>query len=554
MSRDPSPPRPPVHDSLAALENEITDHLFELQPSFAVFLGLHRYDGRVPELARDATDRWATTADRLLRRVRELPDGSLAAGRRMDRALLELLLDSQLFDLRESRDFDRNPMGYLGLASLTAYMVRDYAPLPQRVDAMVDTLEAVPRILKDARGRLDRILPEPFLRLAHSIGGGLPGHFVEAEQLAARSAPALGERIRDARGPAETAVREFLRALKEEYGPRASPEFALGPERYQRLLWVREGIREPFHAIHAAGLRDLRRNQARLEEIAAAQRPPVSAPDLLESLYRDHASAESLLSEARAFVDESKQFVIARNLATVPPTASCRVEETPVYGRALSTASMNPPGPFEASGEEGIYFVTPVDPAWTPAKQEEWLRSLNRPILRNVTVHEVYPGHYLQFLHFRATANSMARRVGISASFTEGWAHYCEQLAIEQGLDGGSATAEAAQIHDALLRDCRLLSSIGLHTGGMTLAESAQLFQKEAFMEALPAEREAIRGTFNPEYFCYTLGKLAILEAREKHLRTTFGGSLQKFHDRLLSFGCPPVGLLETLFSTASPN
>ncbi len=545
-------PGAPAHDALASLESEITDHVFELQPTYAVMLGLHRYDGRVPLAGREATDGWAATADRLLARLREIPEERLPGPRAIDRVLLELLLQSQLFDLRESREYDRNPMGYLGAVSLTSYMVRDYAPLPHRVDAMVRVLEATPRLLREARSRLDRILPEPFLRLSQAIGTGLPAHFAEAEGLAGRSSAALGERVREARGPAESSVHEFLRALKEEYGPRASPEFALGAERYQRLLWVREGIRTPFSEIEAAGWKDLRRNQARLAEVAARARPEPTVPALLESMYRDHPSADRLVPEAREFVEESRRFVLDRSLATVPPTADCRVDETPVYGRALSTASMNPPGPFDDSGEEGVYFVTPVDPAWTPERREEWLRSLNRPMLRNITIHEVYPGHYLQFLHFRMHPNSTTRRISLSASFTEGWAHYCEQLAIEQGLGGGEPTAEAAQLHDALLRDCRLLSSVGLHTGGMSLAGSAQLFQKEAYLEPLPSEREAIRGAFNPEYFCYTLGKLAILEARAKHLGTTFGGSVKGFHDRLLSLGCPPVGLLDTLLSGGS--
>jgi uncharacterized protein (DUF885 family) len=544
-----SAPRTEVRDELAALENAVTDHVFELQPSYAVFLGLHRYDGRLPDLSLEATERWASGAERLLGRLRDLPAERLGPDRRVDKMFLELLLEGPLFDLRESREYDRNPMAYLGAVSLTSYMVREYAPLPQRVDAMVRTLEGVPKLLKEGRGRLHRVLPEPFLRLSQAIGGGLPSHFQEAEELAGRSASALADRVRAARAPAVAAVREFLRALKEEYLPRATPDFALGPERFQRLLWVREGIRTPFSEIARAGTADLRRNQERLAEIARGLRPPKSATELLEGMYRDHPTSEGLLEEARGFVEETQRFVERRELASIPQGASCRVEETPVYGRALSTASMNPPGPFDIAGDEGIYFITPVDAAWTPEKREEWLRSLNRPMLRNITVHEVYPGHYLQFLHFRASAGTTARRVYLSSSFAEGWAHYCEQLAVEQKIAEGEPTAEAAQLHDALLRNCRLLASIGLHTGGMSLAQASELFRREAYMEALPAEREAIRGTFNPEYFCYTLGKLAILEARGRYLAGAFGGSLRRFHDRLLSFGCPPVGLLDELLA-----
>jgi uncharacterized protein (DUF885 family) len=537
-------------DPLGPLEDETIDHIFELQPGYAVFLGLHQYDGRLPHLDRTATDRWAAEADRLLARLRALPDGELPPARRLDRLLLELLLESPLFDLRESRDYDRNPMVYLGTPSLTAYMVREYAPLPQRVDAMVATLQAVPRLLHEGRGRLDRTLPQPFVQLAQSIGEGLPGHFREAEEMAAAANPALAARVREARGPAETAVKEFLEALRTEYAPRATPEFALGAEKFQRLLWVREGLRTPFAEILAEGWEDLRRNQARLAEIAAAAGGSDPAT-LLESMYRDHPTADGLLPLARTFVEETRAFTEAQALATVPAEAECRVEETPSYGRELSTASMNPPGAYDATGAVGIYYITPVSAAWAPAKQEEWLRSLNRSILRNVTAHEVYPGHYLQFLHHRAAPNPPARRVFLSNAFTEGWAHYVEQATVEAGLGAGDPRAEAAQLHDALLRNARLVSSIGLHTGGMTLAESEAVFRREAHLEELPARREAIRGTFNPEYFCYTLGKLAILKARREFLGPRFHGSLRDFHDRLLSFGAPPVGLLEELFRAA---
>ncbi|MHB8352439.1 MAG: DUF885 domain-containing protein, partial [Thermoplasmata archaeon] len=504
---------------------------------------------RLPKLSRDATDRWVARARGLVRQLKEIPGERLSSDRAIDRTLLELLLESSLFDLTESRDYDRNPMAYVSALSLTAYMVREYAPIAQRVDAMVRTLEEVPRVLREGRARLDRVVPEPFLRLALAIGSGLTDHFAEAEEVAQRGSASLGERLRTARGPAVQAVADFLRALKDEYGPRAGPDFALGADRFQRLLWVREGIATPYAEIEAAGRKDLASNQARLQELARTASAGGSVHDLLERLYRDHPGATELVPETRALVEECRKFVEDKELVSIPPGAHCRVEETPVYGRALSTASMNPPGPYDTAGDEGIYFVTPIDAAWTAEKQEEWLRSLNRPMLRNITFHEVYPGHYLQFLHFRSATASTARKVYLSGSFAEGWAHYCEQLVIEQGYRADDPAAEAAQLHDALLRDCRLLVAIGLHAGTLTLAGAAQLFRDGAHMEALPAEREAIRGTFNPEYFCYTLGKLALLEARRKHLVGGGPAALRRFHDRVLSFGCPPVGLLDRLLA-----
>ena len=537
----------PSSAELDALEREVVDHLFVLQPAYAVGLGLHDYDGKLPDLSEPATGAWATHADRLLARLEAADGGRLSEDRSVDRFLLRLLLESPLFDLRESDDLGRNPMSYLGQVSLTSYLSREYAPVPQRVEAIVRVLEGVPALLAEGRRRLKGPLPKPFVDLSLAIGGGLPAHFAEAEEFAARAG--LGGRVASARALAEPETAQFLHWLREEELPRAVPEFALGPDRYQRLLFVREGIETPFEEIRRAGAADLARNQARLDEIARAQR--TSVDELFARQNRDHPAAGELLENARKYVAETRGFVERHRLATVPGEADCRVEETPVWGRALSTASMNPPGPFDRASAEGVYYVTLVDPKWTPTQAEEWLRSFNHAVLRNVTVHEVYPGHYLQFLHFRRTPGSLARKVYLSPSFVEGWAHYAEQLAIEQGLGRESAAAEVAQIHDALLRDCRLLASIGLHAQGMSLETATELFQREAHCERLPAEREAVRGTFNPEYFCYTLGKLAILNARGRVLASRFGGDLGAFHDAVLATGCPPVGLLDTLLGAA---
>jgi uncharacterized protein (DUF885 family) len=535
-------------DPLTALEREIVDHLFVLEPGVAVGLGLHEYDGRLPDLSVAATDKWAAAAGALLLRLEAVDPPSLSPTRRVDRFLLRLLLESPLFDLRDCHDLERNPMLYVGVVSLTSYLAREYAPAARRVDAIARTLAGFPALLEQGRRRLAGPLPQPFVQLALTMGDGLPAHFAEAEAFA--RAAGLADKVVEARRGAEAALAPFLAWLRTEALPRATPDFALGAERFTRLLFVREGIRTPVEEIRRAGAADLARNQARLAAIAKEEGRP--AAELLERLGDDHPPADQLLGTARAFVDETRAFVAAHDLATLPEPAACRVEETPAFGRALSTASMSPPGPFDGQAAEGVYFVTLVDPAWSPTQQEEWLRSMNRVLLKNITVHEVYPGHYLQFLHLRASATSLARKVYHSSSFVEGWAHYCEQLAVEEGLGAGSHDAELGELQDALLRNCRLLSAIGLHTEGWTVERATELFRKEAHLDRLPAEREAIRGTFDPEYFCYTLGKLAILDARRRLLATKFGGSLRRFHDAVLGAGCPPIGLLEEIAAGAS--
>src|SRR5579864_1595132 len=255
-------PLTPAADELGPIEVGVLEHVFELQPSYGVFLGLHQYDGRLPDLTRGFTERWAAGSRSWLARLDALAEGRLTSGRRLDRRLLRLLLEGPLFDLEESHELERNPMSYVGSISLTPYMVREYAPLEHRVEAMARTLEAVPALLENGLARLEPQLPEPFVRLALAMGSGLPAHFAEGEALARTGNGAMAGRVAAARGPAETAVQRFLETLQRDYVPRQVAEFALGPARYQRLLWVREGLTTPFAEIEKAGWADLRRNQA----------------------------------------------------------------------------------------------------------------------------------------------------------------------------------------------------------------------------------------------------------------------------------------------------
>ncbi len=503
-------------------------------------------DGLLPDLSAEATVRWSATTKELLRGLAAIPESDLSVSRRLDRNLLRLLLEGNLFDLEETRELDRNPMAYLFHPDLTNYISRDYAPVSKRVAGIVRILSSVPALFETAKQRLEPVLPRPFVTLSIQIAGGLPAHFEEGESFAGTGSAALREEVHKAREGADAAVRAFAEWLRTERLPRVTDDFALGRERFQRLLWVREGLTTSVDEVLRRGRADLKRNQDRLAEIARNE--GVSVDQLVARLYENHPSAAELLPLVRRLTDDTREFVREKELVTIPELEDCHVRETPAWARDLWTAAMSPPGPFEKP-VDGIYWITPVDPAWTPAQAEGWMRTLNHAMLKNTTVHEVWPGHYLQSLHFRKTSQTLARKVWFSYSFIEGWAHYCEQVALEVGFDGHSTSAEVTQLHDALLRDCRLIASIGMHTQGMPVAEAARLLRSEAHLEEVHAQREAIRGTYNPEYFCYTLGKLAILDARTHHLATKYHGSLKAFHDTLLGFGTPPIGFLDSLLA-----
>ena len=539
---------PDSPDPLSMLEKEVVAHLFVLRPTTAASLGLHEYDGVLPDLSAESTRRWTATAKELVAQLRAVPETDLSVPRRLDRNLLRLLLEGNLFDLDETRELDRNPMSYLFQPDLTSYISRDYAPIPVRARAIVKILTSVPALLETAKARLEPVLPRPFVTLSIQIAGGLPSHFEEGETFAATHSEELRDEVRKAREVSDPAVRAFGEWLRTERLPRTTSDFALGRERFQKLLWVREGLSLPVDEVLRRGRDDLRRNQERLAEIA--RREGVTVDQLVARLNDQHPAPAELLPVVQRLTDEVREFVRRKDLVTIPEPEHCHVRETPTWARDLFTAAMSPPGPFDAP-VDGIYWVTAVDPAWTPAQAEGWMRTLNHAMLKNTTVHEVWPGHYLQSLHFHKTDQSLARKVWFSYSFTEGWAHYCEQAALEVGFDDRSTSAEVTQLHDALLRDSRLIVSIGMHTQGMSVADAARLLRTEAHLEEIHAQREAIRGTYNPEYFCYTLGKLAILDARTKYLATRFHSSLREFHDSLLGFGSPPIGFLDALMAEA---
>jgi Bacterial protein of unknown function (DUF885) len=533
-------------DSLSPLESEIVSHVFLAIPSRAVSLGLHEYDGVVPDVSATGTKSWSATARKLLGRLGEVADSSLTPARRYDRTLLRLRLDGLLFDFEERREYDVNPMEVLTEPTFTSYMVRDYAPVSDRVTSIVRILNAVPTLLESAKARLERNLPRPFVTLAIQIGSGLPSHFEEAEAFARPCSPSLREEVHAGRELAASAVRSFVEWLRNERLPYVNDSFALGREMFQRLLWVREGLTISVDELLRRGLADLKRNQDRLAAISRTE--GVSADHLIARLNDSHPSPEQLLPLVRSITDDTREFIRKTDFVTVPEPQVCHVRETPPWAHDLWSAAMDSPGPFDKA-VDGIYWITAVDPAWTPAQKEEWMRTLNHSMLKNTTIHEVWPGHYLQRLHVRKTEQSLARKLWSSYAFAEGWAHYCEQAALESGFGAGSTDAEVTQLHDALLRNCRLVASIGMHTQGMSVADATKLLRTEAHLEELNAQREAIRGTYDPQYFSYTLGKIEILNMRSKYLASRFRSSLKEFHDTLLSFGTPPVGCLDSLMA-----
>ena len=325
------------------------------------------------------------------------------------------------------------------------------------------------------------------------------------------------------------------------------PEFAIGSSMYGRMLAVGEGVNTALSDVLSIGQANLEENLRRLDEAASLVAPGKSVREAVALVSANHPTAAGLIPDVREMLEDIRQSLIDLDIIGLPSEERCQVTETPSYMR-YAFAAMDSPGGLESVATEAFYYVTPVEPDWTPQQQEEWLTNFNYRTLKVVSIHEVYPGHYVHNLHNRHGGGlPLINRVATSYAFSEGWAHYTEEMMLETEYGRDDPALRLTQLLEALVRNCRYLCSLGMHTQSMTVDEATQFFQAHAYMEEHPARREALRGTFDPGYLNYTLGKLMLLKLRQDWRRQEGASySLRGFHDAALSWGAPPVPLLRS--------
>jgi hypothetical protein len=319
----------------------------------------------------------------------------------------------------------------------------------------------------------------------------------------------------------------------------ATDDFALGPERFRKMLWMTEKVNVSLERLEKAGREDLERNLDALGRACAAFAPGKTASECV-AMARMRKPEGGAVGGAARQLDDLKAFVLEKNLVTIPGPEEARVATSPPYKR-FNLAYIDIPGPFE-KGLPSIYYIAPPDPSWSEDERQAYVPG-KRDLLF-VSVHEVWPGHFLQYLHANR-ASSKFGRVFVGYAFAEGWAHYTEEMMWEAGLGKGDPETHIGQLTNALLRNVRFLSAIGLHTGAMTVADSERMFRELAYQDPANARQQAARGTFDPAYINYTLGKLMIRKLREDWTASRGGREAwQAFHDRFLSFGGPPIPLV----------
>jgi uncharacterized protein (DUF885 family) len=526
------------------------------RPQAGTALGFHQYDGKITDFSRASLDRELVRLKDFDSRLAEQDASKLSPQASRDYRLLRAAVRRELFSFEDMQIYSRNPMTYAGALDINIYIKRDFAPLEARVRSITTILERAPDTFAAARANLEPALARPLVETAIEQANGA-ADFLGKDLVAAlktlTNAQVMAQ-FTAANDKAITELRNFSTYLKEQKLPAANDHFALGREKYVKLLASGEMVTIPPEQLLEIGMRELRRNQQLFAEAAKVIAPQKTPAGVYQSIQKEHPTEQNLIPDTAKNLEMIRQFLIAHHIITIPSPVRARVAETPQYMRATSFASMDTPGPFETKATEAYYYVTPTEPDWTPQQKEEWLTAFNYYDIDVTSIHEAYPGHYVQFLCLNASPANKLEKIFGSYAFIEGWAHYTEQMMLDEGFGGSSADGtdrvraakyRVAQADEALLRLCRLCVSLQMHCQGMTVDQATKFFQDNCYFEEKPARQEAVRGTFDPEYLYYTVGKLEILKLREdyrKQERTRF--SLQKFHDEMLRHGAPPLRLL----------
>jgi uncharacterized protein (DUF885 family) len=494
------PPAGTASPRLAAIETAYVQRLFADQPSTATQAGIHAYDDRLPDLSADAFAARIAGAhgllaqlDTLQRSGEKLDDEDAA-----DVQIMRAALERQLLDDETEQRWKHNPSAYTSAASYAIYGLfsREFAPLADRARSTIARERAIPALLAAGKANVTTV-DATTAELAKSDLAGAIAFFagvVPAAFADLHDAP-LSRELKDANDAAVAALRDYQAAMTA--GPLAHPSgtFAIGAASFARRLELQEGRALPLDLYERVGQRALDETKAAFVATAAKIDPSKPAADVYADLGKQHPTADTLLSTAQSSLAALRAFVVSKKLVTVPPEFDVRVRETPSFNRQTSFASMNTPGAFERVATQAYYYVTPPDPAWTPAQQEQHLSFYNTYAFPVISAHEVMPGHYLNFVLHKFQHLSLVRALAGNPSYSEGWAHYDEQLIVDEGWGDGDPRVRLAQLALALQREARYLVGLREHTQGMTVEQGTRFFQDNAFMPEIAARREALRGT-----------------------------------------------------------
>jgi len=550
----------PTETAFETATAEFVQYYHDTVPLAGVAQGWHQYDGQfvVPTAENIAVFRQRLGSYR--RRFAAFDPARLSLKARRDLSVIQNRIGMSLLYADRLRWMERSPLAYADQPDISIYLKRDWKPLVERVRDLTAILKLAPAQFAAARANLEARLPRPWIELGILVAEGTAGFWEKdvATEAAKVSDPAIRGEFGVANAAALRAIRGYIDWLKNERLPQAVNESGMGREAFTEMLGLEMMSLSP-ERVREIARRELKAEQERFAAAARELDPAKPASEVFLAIQKDHPTEAGLIPDTRRTLEAIRQFVLDQRLVTIPSEVRAQVKETLPPFRATSFASMDTPGPFETNATEAYYYVTPTEPEWTPIQKEEWLTAFNYYTTDVVSIHEAYPGHYVQFLALNASAASTAAKVFGSYAFIEGWAHYTELMLIEAGFAGPKPMARPpsqedlqraaryrlAQSSEALLRLARLFCAVELHCSGMTVEEATRFFAENAYYLEKPARSEAMRGTMDPGYGFYTLGKLQLLKLRaDWKAQEGERFSQQRFHDEVLRHGMPPVRML----------
>ena len=540
-------------EPLCHFVDDYLSYLHETWPTHATADGIHQHDDLLEDFSRAAIDSQVQHLSAFARRLASMNNDSLTRVERIERPWVSATIRGRLHELEHVRTWERNPQLYSETlaASLATQTLFAHAPADERARRVLSKLRQTPRLMQAAR---DNIKEPPGIFIKNSLDSlrgarrfvenDLPLAFMDIDDLGL-----LGD-LADAQTEAVNALASYIAYLETDLAPRARASFRLGPDKLAAKLKLEDGIDIPVEKLLDIGLRELTRTQDEFRRVAGKLEPgnPI---DVWRRTKDQHVAADGIVATVRGQLDELVGFIRRRDLVSMPPNEGVVVAPTPDFCR-WTFASMWTPGPFETRPSRACYYVTDVDPSWTPEQRHDHLRDVNKPMLWSISMHEAYPGHFLHFQHLRQV-ESKARRSLMMASvaMVEGWAHYGEHMMVEAGFGKNDPTIRLAQLANSLTRLARLVVSIRLHADELSVEQCVRFFRDEAYLEENSARREAERGTFDAGYGSYAAGKLMLLKLREDYKAeagATF--SLKTFHDTLLGNGVATVPVHRQLMLT----
>ena len=530
--------------------------LHETHPTLATFDGVHTHDDHLDDLSRASIDESVRRLNDFGRRLAAINPDTLTADEKLDRPWLELSIKARTHELDAVRTWERNPHHYADLiaASLASQTLFNHAAPTERARRVASRLRQVPSLLQAARnnvrdpaGIFVKTAVETLKGTIRFIDVDLPRAFRGVDDLH------LLSDLADSSTAAGDALRAYVQHLQDDVAPQAKGSFRLGRDRFETKLRLEEGLNVPVDRLLAIAERELEATTEEFKRVALRLNggDPLAA---WQKVKDDHPEPGKLVAEVSGQLEEIRSYLEQRNLVTIPEGDRLTVGATPDFYR-WTFASLWAPGPFETRASVAHYYITEADPAWPADRQSEHMRDFSRALLWAISIHEAYPGHFLHFLHLRKL-QSPARKslMFASASLVEGWAHYAEQLMVDEGFGRENPSIKLGQLAEALVRLCRLIVGIRLHADDMSVEQGVRMFRERAFLEEPAARREAERGTFDPGYVVYALGKMMILKLREDAKAASRSFSLKSFHDQLLGGGVLPIGFHRQSMLGAEPE